>query len=138
YGGQPWFFIRDRCTIFDNNEGKFKGLEVEDIRKIFISKLNGYMREVYGSLPLFIQIELVNSVLERDPHGNFNVSRVPTEKLFMEMVNVRLEKLRKLGEYRGKFVPIDQFFGYEGRNVGQQILIVIIVIAWDIMLQCLF
>ncbi|BCR18974.1 Pyrophosphate--fructose 6-phosphate 1-phosphotransferase [Borrelia miyamotoi] len=106
------------CTIFDNNEGKFKGLEVEDIRKIFISKLNGYMREVYGSLPLFIQIELVNSVLERDPHGNFNVSRVPTEKLFMEMVNVRLEKLRKLGEYRGKFVPIDHFFGYEGRSVA--------------------
>ncbi|BCR20636.1 diphosphate--fructose-6-phosphate 1-phosphotransferase [Borrelia miyamotoi] len=106
------------CTIFDSNEGKFKGLEVEDIRKIFISKLNGYMREVYGSLPLFIQIELVNSVLERDPHGNFNVSRVPTEKLFMEMVNVRLEKLRKLGEYRGKFVPIDHFFGYEGRSVA--------------------
>ncbi|ASQ28858.1 diphosphate--fructose-6-phosphate 1-phosphotransferase [Borrelia miyamotoi] len=106
------------CTIFDSNEGKYKGLEVEDIRKIFISKLNGYMREVYGSLPLFIQIELVNSVLERDPHGNFNVSRVPTEKLFMEMVNVRLEKLRKLGEYRGKFVPIDHFFGYEGRSVA--------------------
>ncbi|QFP42268.1 diphosphate--fructose-6-phosphate 1-phosphotransferase [Borrelia miyamotoi] len=106
------------CTIFDSNESKFKGLEVEDIRKIFISQLNGYMREVYGSLPLFIQIELVNSVLERDPHGNFNVSRVPTEKLFMEMVNVRLEKLRKLGEYRGKFVPIDHFFGYEGRSVA--------------------
>ncbi|AGT27025.1 diphosphate--fructose-6-phosphate 1-phosphotransferase [Borrelia miyamotoi] len=106
------------CAIFDSNEGKYKGLEVEDIRKIFISKLNGYMREVYGSLPLFIQIELVNSVLERDPHGNFNVSRVPTEKLFMEMVNVRLEKLRKLGEYRGKFVPIDHFFGYEGRSVA--------------------
>ncbi|QBK64862.1 diphosphate--fructose-6-phosphate 1-phosphotransferase [Borrelia miyamotoi] len=112
------YLMIELCTIFDNNEGKFKGLEVEDIRKIFISKLNGYMREVYGSLPLFIQIELVNSVLERDPHGNFNVSRVPTEKLFMEMVNVRLEKLRKLGEYRGKFVPIDHFFGYEGRSVA--------------------
>ncbi|AHH12039.1 Pyrophosphate--fructose 6-phosphate 1-phosphotransferase [Borrelia hermsii YBT] len=106
------------CNIFDSNEGEFKGLDVEAIRKIFISKLSGYMREVYVSLPLFIQIELVNSVLERDPHGNFNVSRIPTEKLFMEMVNVRLEELRKLGEYSGKFVPIDHFFGYEGRSVA--------------------
>ncbi|AAX16546.1 diphosphate--fructose-6-phosphate 1-phosphotransferase [Borrelia hermsii] len=106
------------CNIFDSNEGEFKGLDVDAIRKIFISKLSGYMREVYVSLPLFIQIELVNSVLERDPHGNFNVSRVPTEKLFMEMVNVRLEELRKLGEYSGKFVPIDHFFGYEGRSVA--------------------
>ncbi|BDU63291.1 pyrophosphate--fructose 6-phosphate 1-phosphotransferase [Candidatus Borrelia fainii] len=106
------------CSIFDSNESEFKGLDVEDIRKIFISKLSGYMREVYVSLPLFIQIELVNSVLERDPHGNFNVSRVPTEKLFMAMVSVRLEELRKLGEYSGKFVPIDHFFGYEGRSVA--------------------
>ena len=106
------------CNIFDGSENEFKGLEVEDIRKIFVSKLNGYMREVYISLPLFIQIELVHSVLERDPHGNFNVSRVPTEKLFMKMVSVRLEELRQLGEYSGKFVPIDHFFGYEGRSVA--------------------
>ncbi|AFI30805.1 diphosphate--fructose-6-phosphate 1-phosphotransferase [Borrelia crocidurae] len=105
------------CSIFDSNEEEFKGLDVEDIRKVFISKLSEYMKKVYVSLPLFIQIELVNSVLERDPHGNFHVSRVPTEKLFMEMVSVRLEELRNLGEYSGKFFPIDHFFGYEGRSV---------------------
>ncbi|WP_040235710.1 diphosphate--fructose-6-phosphate 1-phosphotransferase [Borrelia crocidurae] len=105
------------CSIFDSNEEEFKGLDVEDIRKVFISKLSEYMKKVYVSLPLFIQIELVNSVLERDPHGNFHVSRVPTEKLFMEMVSVRLEELRNLGEYSGKFSPIDHFFGYEGRSV---------------------
>ncbi|WP_445435765.1 diphosphate--fructose-6-phosphate 1-phosphotransferase [Candidatus Borreliella tachyglossi] len=102
--------------IFDSNENEFKELNVEEIREIFIPKLNGYMREVYLSLPSFIQIELVNAVLERDPHGNFNVSRVPTEKLFIEMVHVQLEKLRRLGEYSGKFIPIDHFFGYEGRS----------------------
>ena len=105
------------CSIFDSNENEFKGLSVEATREIFISKLNGYMREVYSSLPLFIQIELVNSILERDPHGNFNVTRVPTEKLFIEMVHVKLEELRKLGEYSGKFIPVDHFFGYEGRSV---------------------
>ncbi|QMU98840.1 diphosphate--fructose-6-phosphate 1-phosphotransferase [Borrelia sp. A-FGy1] len=104
------------CSIFDSNEDEFKGIRAETIRDIFISKLNGYMREVYLSLPLFIQIELVNSVLERDPHGNFNLSRVPTEKLFIEMVHVRLEGLRKIGKYIGKFIPIDHFFGYEGRS----------------------
>ncbi|UER67244.1 diphosphate--fructose-6-phosphate 1-phosphotransferase [Borrelia sp. BU AG58] len=104
------------CSIFDSNENEFKGLNVEAIREIFIGKLNGYMREVYLSLPLFIQIELVNSVLERDPHGNFNVSRVPTEKLFIEMVHVKLEDLRRQGEYSGKFTPVDHFFGYEGRS----------------------
>ncbi|WP_024654230.1 diphosphate--fructose-6-phosphate 1-phosphotransferase [Borrelia persica] len=106
------------CGIFDNNEGEFQGLNVEDIRKVFISKLSDYMKKVYVSLPVFIQIELVNSVLERDPHGNFNVSRVPTEKLFMEMVSVKLEELKQLGEYSGKFSPIDHFFGYEGRSVA--------------------
>ncbi|ACH94287.1 diphosphate--fructose-6-phosphate 1-phosphotransferase [Borrelia recurrentis] len=105
------------CSIFDSNEEEFKGLDVKDIRKVFISKLSEYMKKVYVSLPLFIQIELVNSVLEIDPHGNFHVSRVPTEKLFMEMVSVRLEELRNLGEYSGKFSPIDHFFGYEGRSV---------------------
>ncbi|AHH07984.1 diphosphate--fructose-6-phosphate 1-phosphotransferase [Borrelia anserina] len=110
--------MTELCSIFDVNEGKFKELDTDSIRELFISNLDRYMKELYMSLPLFIQIELVNSVLERDPHGNFNLSRVPTEKLFMEMVNVRLEELRKLGEYSGKFIPINHFFGYEGRCVA--------------------
>ncbi|AEL18210.1 diphosphate--fructose-6-phosphate 1-phosphotransferase [Borreliella bissettiae] len=104
------------CDIFDQNEGEFKGLNVKGMKEVFVSKLSDYMKRVYLSLPLFIQFELVNSILERDPHGNFNVSRVPTEKLFIEMVQSRLNELKKSGEYKGSFIPVDHFFGYEGRS----------------------
>ncbi|WP_031505591.1 diphosphate--fructose-6-phosphate 1-phosphotransferase [Borreliella garinii] len=104
------------CNIFDKNIVEFKGLDIEGMKEIFVAKLSDYMKKVYLSLPLFIQFELVNSILERDPHGNFNVSRVPTEKLFIEMVQARLSEMKKRGEYKGSFIPVDHFFGYEGRS----------------------
>ncbi|AFT83358.1 diphosphate--fructose-6-phosphate [Borreliella garinii NMJW1] len=104
------------CNIFDKNIVEFKGLDIEGMKEVFVAKLSDYMKKVYLSLPLFIQFELVNSILERDPHGNFNVSRVPTEKLFIEMVKARLSEMKKRGEYKGSFIPVDHFFGYEGRS----------------------
>nr|WP_267914741.1 diphosphate--fructose-6-phosphate 1-phosphotransferase [Borreliella garinii] len=104
------------CNIFDKNIVDFKGLDIEGMKEVFVAKLSDYMKKVYLSLPLFIQFELVNSILERDPHGNFNVSRVPTEKLFIEMVQARLSEMKKRGEYKGSFIPVDHFFGYEGRS----------------------
>lgn len=104
------------CNIFDKNIVEFKGLGIEGMKEVFVAKLSDYMKKVYLSLPLFIQFELVNSILERDPHGNFNVSRVPTEKLFIEMVQARLSEMKKRGEYKGSFIPVDHFFGYEGRS----------------------
>ncbi|AAU06879.1 MULTISPECIES: diphosphate--fructose-6-phosphate 1-phosphotransferase [Borreliella] len=104
------------CNIFDKNIVEFKGLNIEGMKEVFVAKLSDYMKKVYLSLPLFIQFELVNSILERDPHGNFNVSRVPTEKLFIEMVQARLSEMKKRGEYKGSFIPVDHFFGYEGRS----------------------
>nr|WP_267506786.1 diphosphate--fructose-6-phosphate 1-phosphotransferase [Borreliella bavariensis] len=104
------------CNIFDKNIVEFKGLDIEGMKEVFVAKLSDYMKKVYLSLPLFIQFELVNSILERDPHGNFNVSRVPTEKLFIEMVQARLSEMKKRGEYKGSFIPVDHFFGYEGRS----------------------
>ncbi|MBB6043218.1 diphosphate--fructose-6-phosphate 1-phosphotransferase [Borreliella yangtzensis] len=104
------------CNIFDKNENEFKGLHIEEMKEVFVAKLSDHMKAVYLSLPLFIQFELVNSILERDPHGNFNVSRVPTEKLFIEMIQSRLSDMKKRGEYKGSFIPVDHFFGYEGRS----------------------
>lgn len=106
------------CNIFDKNIVEFKGLDIEGMKEVFVAKLSDYMKKVYLSLPLFIQFELVNSILERDPHGNFNVSRVPTEKLFIEMVQARLSEMKKRGEYKGSFIPVDHFFGYEGRSAS--------------------
>jgi len=53
--------------------------------------------------------------LDRDPHGNVQVSLIETEKLLAEMVAGRLAALKKEGKYKGKFAPQTHFFGYEGR-----------------------
>ena len=54
-------------------------------------------------------------LMDRDPHGNVQVSRIETEKLLMDMVEKRLVKLKKEGLYKGKFSALGHFFGYEGR-----------------------
>ncbi len=53
--------------------------------------------------------------LERDPHGNVQVSLIESEKLFAELVKNKLEERRKAGTYTGKFSTQFHFFGYEGR-----------------------
>ena len=53
--------------------------------------------------------------MDRDPHGNVQVSRVETEKLLIGMVEKRLAKLKEEGLYKGNFSPLGHFFGYEGR-----------------------
>ncbi|MDR0497392.1 MAG: diphosphate--fructose-6-phosphate 1-phosphotransferase [Treponema sp.] len=55
-------------------------------------------------------------LMDRDPHGNVQVSRIETEKLLMGMVEKRLAKLKKEGIYKGKFSTVGHFFGYEGRS----------------------
>ena len=68
--------------------------------------------EILHSLPPDIARQLL---MDRDPHGNVQVSRVETEKLLIEMVEKRLAKLKQDGIYKGKFSPLGHFFGYEGR-----------------------
>ena len=53
--------------------------------------------------------------LDRDPHGNVQVSLIETEKLLSEMVGKKLDQMKKEGKYVGKFGTQHHFFGYEGR-----------------------
>ena len=53
--------------------------------------------------------------LDRDPHGNVQVSLIETEKLLSEMCEAKLEKWAQEGRYKGKFAALHHFFGYEGR-----------------------
>ena len=76
---------------------------------------NGLSKEsmaVFAILPEGIQQQLF---LERDPHGNVQVSLIESEKLFSALVKAKLEERRKNGTYKGKFSTLHHFFGYEGR-----------------------
>ena len=74
-----------------------------------LSKDNG---EVYASLPAGVARQLT---MDRDPHGNVQVSLIETEKLLSEMVGNKLAAWKKEGKYTGSFNPQHHFFGYEGR-----------------------
>ena len=67
---------------------------------------------VFNSLPTGVARQLA---LDRDPHGNVQVSLIETEKLLSTMVAQKLEKLKKEGKYTGKIGKQHHFFGYEGR-----------------------
>ncbi len=67
---------------------------------------------VFSSLPNNIQRQLL---MDRDPHGNVQVSRIETEKLLIEMVGDQLREMKAEGTYLGSFSTQHHFFGYEGR-----------------------
>ena len=92
---------------------EFNALPDWDAKYAFIKKgLSGESFAVFDILPQFVQQQLF---LERDPHGNVQVSLIESEKLFSEMVKAELEKRKAAGTYKGKFGSQHHFFGYEGR-----------------------
>ncbi|MDR2185553.1 MAG: diphosphate--fructose-6-phosphate 1-phosphotransferase [Treponema sp.] len=75
-------------------------------------KLSPESLSLLESLPPDIARELL---MDRDPHGNVQVSRIETEKLLVGMAERRLAEMKKAGIYKGKFNALGHFFGYEGR-----------------------
>ena len=84
----------------------------EGRRQYVIQHLTPESAEVFQSIPAAIGKQLT---LDRDPHGNVQVSLIETEKLLIEMTKHRLAELKAKGEYKGKFQAVNHFFGYEGR-----------------------
>jgi len=76
------------------------------------SNLQPKSQTVFNLLPAGIKKQLL---MDRDPHGNVQVSRIETEKLLAEMVGNELDKRKKKGTYVGKYSALTHFFGYEGR-----------------------
>ncbi len=81
-------------------------------RAWILSKLSKENAAIYESLPEGVAKQLT---MERDPHGNVQVSLIETEKLLSEMVANKLAAWKKEGKYTGKFAAQHHFFGYEGR-----------------------
>lgn len=76
------------------------------------SKLTPENAGIYESLPQQVAKQLT---MERDPHGNVQVSLIETEKLLSEMVGRKLAQWKAEGKFNGKFAAQHHFFGYEGR-----------------------
>ncbi len=91
---------------------EFAAVETANQRQWIIDNLSADNAKVYESLPHGVARQLS---LDRDPHGNVQVSLIETEKLLSEMVGKRLKEMAKEGTYNGKFSPLHHFFGYEGR-----------------------
>lgn len=96
--------------LADNKE--FAMIKKSQQREYIISKLSKENAEIYASLPEAVARQLS---LDRDPHGNVQVSLIETEKLLSEMVGKKLAEWKEQGKYNGKFSPLHHFFGYEGR-----------------------
>ena len=91
---------------------ELEGLEELDKLRAIHAHLTGANADLYKSLPKHIALQLS---LDRDSHGNVQVSLIETESLISEMVAKRLEEMAEEGEYSGKFAAQHHFFGYEGR-----------------------
>ncbi len=87
-------------------------IAVSEQRAWILSKLSAENAAIYESLPEGVAKQLT---MERDPHGNVQVSLIETEKLLSEMVASKLAAWKAEGKFVGKFAAQHHFFGYEGR-----------------------
>ncbi|MCE5204909.1 MAG: diphosphate--fructose-6-phosphate 1-phosphotransferase [Porphyromonadaceae bacterium] len=104
--------ISELNDFLAHNQEEFDLVRRSGKRDYIISKLSQENADIYASLPETVARQLT---LDRDPHGNVQVSQIETEKLLAEMVKKRLELWSKEGKYKGKFATVTHFFGYEGR-----------------------
>lgn len=115
-------FIPEVKAMIANLNDKLAELEKDEAYKnastdaekfeIITKNLEPENAKVFNSLPAMIKAQLL---MDRDPHGNVQVSRIDTEKLLIAMVREQLNKLKAEGKYNGKFSDLAHFFGYEGR-----------------------
>ena len=93
-------------------DSNYQDASQKDKYELISSKLDSKSAKLFNSLPTQIKAQLL---MDRDPHGNVQVSKIETEKLLIEMVRKKLEEMKAQGIYKGKFADQAHFFGYEGR-----------------------
>ncbi|MDD3996626.1 MAG: diphosphate--fructose-6-phosphate 1-phosphotransferase [Sphaerochaetaceae bacterium] len=102
--------LNDLLAKYHEDYGKL--IDWESQKSFVSSKLSSRSSQVFSSLPVAICQQLL---MDRDPHGNVQVSRIETEKLLAEMVQAQLTAMSTAGTYTGSFSTQTHFFGYEGR-----------------------
>ncbi|MDE5842432.1 MAG: diphosphate--fructose-6-phosphate 1-phosphotransferase [Muribaculaceae bacterium] len=104
--------IAELNEVLVEHAEELEGMEEMEKLHCIHSYLTPDCGELYKSLPKNIALQLS---LDRDSHGNVQVSLIETESLLSEMVAKRLEEMAEDGQYSGKFAAQHHFFGYEGR-----------------------
>ena len=104
--------IAELNDFLAHNGEEFAMVKKSQQREYIIKHLSAENSAIYASLPEGVARQLS---LDRDPHGNVQVSLIETEKLLSEMVATKLAAWKEEGKYNGKFGAQHHFFGYEGR-----------------------
>ncbi|MFT4071740.1 MAG: diphosphate--fructose-6-phosphate 1-phosphotransferase [Dysgonamonadaceae bacterium] len=104
--------IAELNDFLAKHQDEFNSIPRAEQRQFIITHLSKENSAVYASLPEGVARQLT---LDRDPHGNVQVSLIETEKLLAEMVGNKLTEWKAAGKYNGKFASQVHFFGYEGR-----------------------
>ena len=104
--------IAELNEFLGKNEEKVKGMNAEELTKFITDNLSAENLATLNKLPQNVARQLM---LDRDPHGNVQVSLIETEKLLSGLVAARLAATPEFKANGGKFSPLHHFFGYEGR-----------------------
>ena len=104
--------IQELNDLLASHGADYKDLEPAAQREYILTHLSAGNRSTFETLPEGVAHQLS---LDRDPHGNVQVSLIETEKLISEMVGAKLAQWKKEGKYNGKYSALHHFFGYEGR-----------------------
>lgn len=104
--------IQELNDLLAAHGADYLNLDKDAQRKYILEHLSTENKATFETLPEGVARQLS---LDRDPHGNVQVSLIETEKLISEMVAAKLDQWKKEGKYAGKFSPLHHFFGYEGR-----------------------
>lgn len=104
--------ISELNDFLAHHQREFNAVPKDDQLAYIQKNLSAENAKIFASLPSGVARQLT---LDRDPHGNVQVSLIETEKLLAEMVGNKLAEMKAAGKYKGKFAAQEHFFGYEGR-----------------------
>ena len=104
--------IEELNDLLAEHGNDYKDLDIDAQRAYIIEHLSEGNKATFETLPEGVARQLS---LDRDPHGNVQVSLIETERLISDMVAMKLNKWAKQGKYNGTFATLHHFLGYEGR-----------------------
>ena len=104
--------IEELNDLLASHGNDYKELDPQAQRDYIMAHLSEDNKQTFSTLPANVARQLS---LDRDPHGNVQVSLIETEKLLSDMCEAKLAQWKENGKYVGKFASLHHFFGYEGR-----------------------